>query len=625
MKFKIKILAAFGLLGGLAVLSFAGLYFLNGTSNIMLSTLNGKLLPTQQSLFQLEKCEKEIMAETMSLMSVAMNSGFRWRDISLPERLFLELRKDAESPLPLREPGNLDVREMAACLRNLEETFRRQEIALAEYQALLGENPPHLLELRTRIGDLSEAVYRMIPYIVRGRDGLANLQDREDLIFLDRKLSESLAVAKEAAQKEIAAGVADAEAWNDYELNIFYFMIGSWLITLALVAFLFFRKIGAPVTEMVKVSDALNHGDLRTRIKLPMGSDFGEIGTAINNLAEQIRSQEKGNSSLMDERNRALIAISRQMNTGISQLRNLGEEVLKTATDRTQRDFMKAVVAESEMLDSVQRALNALASGRSAPVQAVRQPFNLVHFTEELMKKAALTLQSNQIDLIYEIDPEVPGNVVGDPQRLKSALFQLLSEASQATGKGEIEISLSWEGIQSDNKAIVIFNLRCQVAESAGQNPAGNPPARQSSQNSLLAARQLQEMGGKLLEQQVRENEKHFQVRVPLEVHLAEAAGVSSGEFHNLHLALVEDNPRLRQVLSDYGKSAGMAFTCYASAAEALEKIVDFSSVDGIFIDASLPDMDGVTLARRLKLVKGGREVRMVLMVPPLERGSVKG
>jgi two-component system phosphate regulon response regulator OmpR len=66
------------------------------------------------------------------------------------------------------------------------------------------------------------------------------------------------------------------------------------------------------------------------------------------------------------------------------------------------------------------------------------------------------------------------------------------------------------------------------------------------------------------------------------------------------HLLLVEDDPRLAEMLTEYLAQAGFRVTAAANGRAALEQLAALAC-DAVILDLMLPDMDGLDVCRRLR------------------------
>jgi two-component system, OmpR family, phosphate regulon response regulator OmpR len=64
---------------------------------------------------------------------------------------------------------------------------------------------------------------------------------------------------------------------------------------------------------------------------------------------------------------------------------------------------------------------------------------------------------------------------------------------------------------------------------------------------------------------------------------------------------IVEDDPRLAEMLSEYLGQAGFRITIVADGAAALQRLADEASYDAVVLDLMLPDMDGLDVCRELR------------------------
>lgn len=85
--------------------------------------------------------------------------------------------------------------------------------------------------------------------------------------------------------------------------------------------------------------------------------------------------------------------------------------------------------------------------------------FNLRKSLGELVKTLAIKAQQKGLEFIFDVDSEVPTNVVGDPSRLRQVLVNLIGNSIKFTERGEIEVDVRTEG-QGTEGTILRFSVR---------------------------------------------------------------------------------------------------------------------------------------------------------------------
>ena len=68
--------------------------------------------------------------------------------------------------------------------------------------------------------------------------------------------------------------------------------------------------------------------------------------------------------------------------------------------------------------------------------------FDLRRSLSEVTKILAIKAQQKGVEFIFDVSPEVPVNVVGDPARLRQILVNLVGNAIKFTETGEIEVNI---------------------------------------------------------------------------------------------------------------------------------------------------------------------------------------
>jgi DNA-binding response OmpR family regulator len=76
-------------------------------------------------------------------------------------------------------------------------------------------------------------------------------------------------------------------------------------------------------------------------------------------------------------------------------------------------------------------------------------------------------------------------------------------------------------------------------------------------------------------------------------------------------LLVVEDDPRLAEMLSEYLARAGFRISVASTGASALRQLAEETSYDAVVLDLMLPDMDGLHVCREIR----GRSDTPVLML----------
>ena len=76
--------------------------------------------------------------------------------------------------------------------------------------------------------------------------------------------------------------------------------------------------------------------------------------------------------------------------------------------------------------------------------------FDLPQMTGSVVELLASSAHEKAIELGYVVAPEVPANLIGDPERLRQILLNLTGNAIKFTDEGGVKVEVSLEAVSGD-------------------------------------------------------------------------------------------------------------------------------------------------------------------------------
>jgi len=224
---------------------------------------------------------------------------------------------------------------------------------------------------------------------------------------------------------------------------------------------------------------------------------------------------------------------------------------------------------------------------------------------------------AKDIELEAFLDPDA-GPLLADPDRLQQVVWNLLSNAIKSSpmhGRVEIRLDRAESAARvtvSDKGAGIKPELLPQIFERfrQGERPSGGLGL------GLAIVRHIVELHGGTVRAQSRGEGQGATFTVELPAlnesgtvaaagpHRVEAAGSRLTPLQGLRLLVVEDEPDARELLSMILQEAGAQVTAAGSAGEALAAFERLRP-DGLVSDIGLPDGDGYSLIRKVRLLEG--------------------
>jgi CheY-like chemotaxis protein len=285
---------------------------------------------------------------------------------------------------------------------------------------------------------------------------------------------------------------------------------------------------------------------------------------------------------------------------------------LDTEVTEYQRECLETVNSSATSLLTILNDILDFSKIESRRLELEAIPFSLADSVGDVLKRLAVRAHQKGLELICDIQPEVPAGVVGDPGRLSQILTNLVGNAIKFTESGHILVSIGEQERRGDRTILHVQVTDTGIGIPVEQQPrvfeafkqADGSTTRRFGGTGLgltISGSLVELMGGRLwLESEVGVGST-FQFTVDLGVSELPVTQPDRRRFLDLPVLVVDDNHVNRQVLSKHCAAWGMRPVAVDGGRAALDALTVASRGGRPFammlLDVMMPDMDGFEVA----------------------------
>jgi signal transduction histidine kinase len=252
------------------------------------------------------------------------------------------------------------------------------------------------------------------------------------------------------------------------ELSARMIWIGVAAFLLAVAgATVFSRRAGRPLRDVVDAAREITRGEWTRRVPVRGSSEaatmavaFNEMTATLTNLNTELKTAKERTERASKAKDQFLATMSHELRTPLNGIMGMTALVVDTPLNDEQREYLGIIDVSAQGLLAIVNDVLDFAKIDADALQLTPVPFDPRACFDQTRGLLWPLASSRGLDLVFDVDPAMPAQIVGDEIRLRQILLNLAGNAIKFTPAGSVRVRA--RATRDDGPGGVVLHVEVQ-------------------------------------------------------------------------------------------------------------------------------------------------------------------